>query len=74
MADIIKIERILSQIKQLDYDSRLYLVERIIKLLKLKRNKAASATHNLTELNGLGANIWKNVDIDQYINEERQWD
>ena len=29
---------------------------------------------DLIDLNGLGAEIWKDVDIEHYIRQERQWD
>ena len=35
-----------------------------------KKNKKVK----LSDLKGLGNNIWKNINIDKYIESERQWD
>lgn len=67
----VKIENILSQIRKLDYDSRLYIMERLIKLLKRHHKTTKPVLHHLTELNTLGAEIWKDVDIDKYVQQER---
>ena len=70
----VKIENILSQIRKLDYDSRLYIMKRLIKLLKRHNKKTKPTLHHLTELSSLGSEIWKDVDIDKYVQQERQWD
>lgn len=31
-------------------------------------------THSLLELNGLGMEIWKDINIDRYVEQERKWD
>ena len=69
------VNNILSQIQKLDYESKLYLAEKLInQLRKNKKKKVKTATHSLTELNSLGSEIWRNVDIDQYVQQERQWE
>ncbi len=70
----VKIENILSQIRSLDYEARLYLMEELIKQIRKNKNEASPSSHYLTELNRLGSEIWKGVNIDQYIQQERQWD
>ena len=73
MEKSMKIESIISEIKQLDYDTRVSLMERLYRILKKDIQKSKHSIH-LTELNGLGAEIWTNVNIDRYVQQERQWD
>jgi hypothetical protein len=41
----------------------------------VRRTVTAKRAHNITELRGLGKEIWKGVDVEKYINEERNsWD
>ncbi|MGM0581665.1 MAG: hypothetical protein ACQETL_13345 [Bacteroidota bacterium] len=70
----VKIQNILSQIKKLDYESRLSLAEQLIKQLKITKKEAKPISHDLTELNTLGSEIWRNMDIDKYVEQEREWD
>lgn len=74
MDKVIKVENILSQISKLDYESRLYLMERLVRLVRKQGKEKKSGTAHLTELSNLGAEIWQNVNIDKYVQEERQWD
>ncbi|WP_247234590.1 hypothetical protein [Telluribacter sp. SYSU D00476] len=64
---------ILSQVKQLDKEDQLTLLQRMAYLLK--RGEATKTTPmRLTSLSGLGSEIWKNTDdIDRYIDGEREW-
>ncbi len=73
MAASLNINGILSQVKQLDKDDQLTLLQRLASLLK--RTDATKTTpKRLTELSGLGSEIWKSTeDIDNYIDGERQW-
>ncbi len=73
MAASLNINDILSQVKQLDKEDQLTLIQRLVSLLK--RTEATKATSlQLTALSGLGSEIWKGErDIDNYIDEERQW-
>lgn len=70
----VRVQNLLSQISELDYQSRLYLVERLIKQLRKKEEEVKFTSRRVTELNSLGSEIWKNVDVDQYVEQERQWD
>ena len=61
-------------IERLRPDEQLNLIEIISARLKtnLRRKKAR---HSVMELEGLGAHIWKGVDAQQYVIEERKsWD
>lgn len=61
-------------IERLKPEEQLSLIEiisaRLKKILKKKETK-----HRVTELEGLGAHLWKTIDAQRYINEERKsWD
>lgn len=72
MAASLNINDILSQVKQLDKEDQLTLLQRMAHLLKKREKKGASA--RLASLTGLGSDIWKSADdINKYIDEERQW-
>jgi len=62
---------------QLDKQTRDSLISRISRLLKGNdRNKEnnKNAMIRISDLEGLGSEIWKDIDIGQYIRNERQWD
>lgn len=70
-----QVKDILSQIKKLDYETRIELMEEIVDLLKANKIEQERRTETrLTDLNELGSEIWKDVNIDQYVERERQWD
>lgn len=69
----ITIKEILNQISKLEDDKKIQVMERILKMLK-KEEKAQNSKTKLKNLKGLGADIWRDVDIDKYVERERQWD
>lgn len=73
MDESVRVKNILSQISKLDNKSRLYLIDR---LEELKKNKSEvkPSSHKLIELNSLGSEIWQDIDIDNYVQQERQWE
>jgi len=73
MSSLPTIEKILKDVQHLNDSDRLVLMERLVKMLKNELVKP-ELSKQITELNGLGSEIWKDVDIDHYINEQRQWD
>lgn len=73
MSNSITINKILDEVKHLDHSERLYLMERLISLLK-KDSRIVESAKKLKDLDGLGSEIWEGVNIDQYINDQRQWD
>ena len=66
------IEKILAEIKELDEASRQDLINKIKSLQSEKDMKAQTPT--ILQLHGLGREIWKDVDISDYLHQERQWD
>ncbi|HJP63638.1 MAG TPA: hypothetical protein VJ844_09365 [Mucilaginibacter sp.] len=67
----LNLNEILSQVKKLTELEQLTLLKRIKSMLQKKEKH--SKTTNLTELSGLGASVWHGVNIDQYVDNERQW-
>lgn len=74
MDKTVKINSLLNQISQLDYDTRVYLIEKLAKLLRTDPNSKTVKKHNILELKGLGAEVWQDINIDEYIRQERDWD
>ena len=66
------IDDILNQIEKLDHSERIHILEKII--LLLKKDTGQPEKIKLSAINGLGAEIWKNVNIDKYVADERLWD
>jgi len=55
-------------------DEQLSLIEIISSRLK-KTLKWRKTKHSIMELEGSGAHIWKDIDIQQYLSDERKsWD
>lgn len=67
-----KVNQILSQIEGLSYDEKVEVMDRIIHSFK-KRN--LTARQGLNNLKGLGKDLWKNINVDEYIDSQRKtWD
>ena len=65
-----KYEKILSEIQTLSLSEQLVLLEHIVSLIR-SRTHSMSQPRSVLELKGKGKNIWSNIDIENYINEER---
>lgn len=72
MAASLDINNIVSQVKKLDKEAQITLLQRIVLLLK-RTELTKSVPVHLTSISGLGSDIWKDTDIDNYIDSERQW-
>lgn len=63
---------ILSQIKQLNHSEKINILEKVVSLIK--NESVEKERISLSSISGLGSEIWKVIDIDKYIENERQWD
>ncbi len=72
MSTSLNINDIITQVKKLNKDDQMTLLQRLVLLLK-RTEKTNGATIPLTSLSGLSSETWENTDIDNYIDEERQW-
>jgi len=68
----VSIGSILSQIKQLNHSDRINILEKVVSLIK--KESVEKKRVSLSSISGLGSEIWKGTDIDNYIENERQWD
>lgn len=65
------IDQIINLISKLDFDDKINIVESVVGMLK-KREHYTSP--KLSELRGLGAEIWKDIDVENYLENERRWE
>ena len=62
-------QEVLSQVERLSPDDQLRLVEQLAG--KLRREIATTKAHRITELKGVGKELWEEIDVQQYIDQER---
>ncbi|MEZ4524647.1 MAG: hypothetical protein R2941_01835 [Desulfobacterales bacterium] len=71
---LIPLEHIASQVRMLSPDEQLHLIEILFSEYK-KNIQKKKAKHSIMELQGLGAEIWKGIDAQEYVRKEREsWD
>lgn len=71
MSAILNLNEIISKVSQLDKEEQLNLLERLV--IMIRKNEKATISTKLSQISGIGSKIWKNTDIDEYIDHERQW-
>jgi len=72
--DVLTYDDYVRGIDKLEPDQQLRLVELLSAKLK-KQHGRMQGKHKITELEGLGAKVWKNVNAQEYIRKERNsWD
>jgi hypothetical protein len=73
MDSTININQIVNEIERLDYNDKINILSRIVNLLK-REEKNHMAT-SVTQLKGLGKDVWQKTDVVTYITTEREsWD
>jgi len=70
MAATLKINEILSQVKKLEKEDQLNLLQRMVLLLKKTEE---TQKPRLASRSGLGSEVWKDTDIVGYVDGEREW-
>lgn len=66
-------QEMLSNIQQLSLDEQLRLLEDLAE--QIRHRVSSKRKHSILELEGLGQEIWKGIDAQEYINQERDsWD
>ena len=66
------VNQILSQIEGLSYDEKVEVMDRIIHSFKKQK---LTTRQGLSSLKGLGKDLWKNINVDEYIDSQRKtWD
>ncbi len=65
--------KVLQMARELPAEEQLQLIEDLIS--RVRHRVQAKPTHSIMELEGLGKEIWEGVDVEKYINDERNsWD
>lgn len=72
MEAALDINDIILQIKKMDKKDQLNLLDRLLLLVR-KPEPENKRSPNLSALLNANDNIWKNMDIEKYIEEERRW-
>ncbi len=60
---------VLNQVQHLSTDEQLQLLKDLVDLLK--RQTAPRPQYSMLELQGLGKEVWEGIDVDRYLEEER---
>ncbi len=64
---------VLNQVQHLSPNEQLQLLKDLMDLLK--HQTTIRPLHSILELEGLGKEVWENIDVDRYLEEERNsWD
>lgn len=62
-------DRVLHQVQHLDPADQLRLLEELAALVR--RQAALQTRRSILELRGLGKEIWKDIDVQKYVEQER---
>jgi hypothetical protein len=72
-ADTPTYERVLAQARRLALEDQLRLLEGLVILLR--QQMVPAPRHSVTALRGLGKEIWRGIDAQDYVDRERAaWD
>ena len=69
METTISVNQIIKDIEGLDYSGKLNILSHLVNMLK--KTDIVQPQPKLTDLKGLGKELWQNIDIDNYISKER---
>lgn len=67
----LNINEILLQVERLDKEDQLSLLEKLA--LMIRKSERKQKQTKLSSLSGIGSSLWNNLDIDEYVDQERQW-
>jgi len=66
-------DKVLTQVQLLTVDEQLLLLEELARIVRGR--VSIEHKHSLSELEGLGKEVWEGIDVEKYIEEERNsWD
>ena len=72
--EINTVNQILKEISRLDISTQLLLAKKLLTGLKSRIKADSDDKSPLLELEGMGAEIWNDESVDEYIRKEREWD
>lgn len=67
----LNVNDILLQVKRLDKEAQLSLLEKLALLIRKSESKEKKI--KLSSISGVGSSLWSKTDIDEYVDQERQW-
>ncbi len=67
---VISYTKLLDQVEKLNQSEQLLLLEQIAVLIR--RKTTVKTRRSILELQGMGKEIWKNIDAQDYIDKERE--
>lgn len=70
MQKAVNVKTIINEIEYLGYSEQMELLEKLVGMVK-RKSTISKRTHTIKDLKGLGKDLWKNVDVEKYINRER---
>lgn len=71
MPAAINIHEILSKVEELNIEEQHSLLEKLISLIR--KNEISKKSTKLSGITGVGSKIWANTNIEEYLEQERQW-
>jgi hypothetical protein len=63
-------EEVLAQVRRLDAEAQRRLLKDLTTLIE--RREVGQGQRSILELSGLGKEIWQDIDVDEYIRQERE--
>ncbi len=66
--------QILKEISLLDLSTQLSIAKRLLSGLRSKVKTTSGNKMPLLELEGMGAEIWQDENVDEYLRKEREWE
>ena len=74
MKSIENLEEIWPKVEKLGKEDQLMLAEKILSKIHQENQTRKNKTLALIELKNLGSEIWKDIDVKEYLHDLRQWD
>jgi hemerythrin superfamily protein len=74
MKSIENLEDIWPKVEKLDKEDQLMLAEKILSKIHQENQSRKTKSLALSDLKNLGSEIWKDIDVKQYLQDLRQWD
>ena len=71
MSATLNLDNIFSKLKEVDEKDQFTLLERLVALIR--KNESTNTSVKLSKISGIGLNVWKKTNIDEYIEQERHW-
>ena len=68
---MLSIDHIPSEVSHLNKEEQFDLRQRLVLLIRKKEQPTRQV--KLSSISGVGADVWKNIDIDKYLASEREW-